>query len=430
MSKTKINTLTLAAPTQHLQQLAIIRNLLLGCLWLSLLFSLLIKDTQLLYREIIVILVSFTILHCLTFIRLRNNLRVTELEFFIHLIIDVCFINALLFFSGGASNPFISYLLVPICISAATLPWRYTCFITSLCIATYSSLLFFYIPLPLFNIDHQHNHSNLNWHILGMWFNFFISAVLITYFVVKMAQTLRKNNEILTQLREDELRNEQLIAVATLAASAAHEINTPLSTMTVLLSELRNDHQQDQLLLKDLNLLSQQVNYCSATLKQLVQNASGATQGQLKRQTVSLFCKSINDRWQLLRPSINFFVETLTSDFDPVIAIDPSIDYAIINLLNNAADASPEYVGVKISWSNQLLTWIIVDRGPGIEQHLHRKLGKELNSTKVQGLGLGMLLTHATIKRFGGSVVQTANRPQGTITELNIPLKTAVARLD
>jgi len=420
------STLTLAAPTQHLRQLTIIRTLLLSCLWISLSFSLLFKDVQVPYRDIIIILISFGVLHCLTFFRLRNNLVVTEWEFFIHLIIDVCFLNTLLFFSGGASNPFISYLLVPICISAATLPWRYTWFITSLCIATYSSLLFFYIPLPIFTIDHQHNHSNLNWHIMGMWINFFISAVLITYFVVKMAKTLRENNEALNQLREDELRNEQLIAVATLAASAAHEINTPLSTMTVLLSELRNDYKNNTQLLNDINLLSQQVNYCSSTLKQLVENASDATQGQIKEQTVNTFCTSITDRWQLLRPSINFYVDIATTNKNPLVKIDPCIDYAIINLLNNAADASPEYVNVNIYWSDTLLTWKIIDRGNGIEKHLRSTLGKEFNTTKTQGLGLGMLLTHATIKRYGGNVVQSANIPQGTITELTLPLKTEI----
>lgn len=416
------NSLTLAAPTQHLQQLTIIRSLLLGCLWISLLLSLFHEDTQLSYREIITLLLFFTLLHGLTFFRLRNNLTVTEWEFFIHLIIDVCFLNALLFFSGGANNPFISYLLVPICISAATLPWRYTWFITSLCIATYTSLLFFYIPLPVFTIEHQHNASHLNWHILGMWLNFFISAVLITYFTVKMAQTLRKNNELLTQLREDELRNEQLIAIATLAASAAHEINTPLSTMTILLSELRNDYQSNASLLNDIELLSQQVNYCSSTLKQLVQNASGATQGQLKQQRLSAYCTSITDSWQLLRPSINFYVEVSATEQNPLITIEPSIDYAIINLLNNAADASPDYVSVRISWTEEMLSWKITDKGEGIEQHLQATLGKELSSTKKQGLGLGMLLTHATLKRYGGNVTQRANSPRGTITELHLPL--------
>lgn len=419
------SALTLAAPTQHLKQLTIIRTLLLSCLWMSLLLSAFADNVQLPYYDLIVILASFTLLDCLTFFRLRNNLVVTEWEFFIHLIIDVCFLNTLLFFSGGANNPFISYLLVPICISAATLPWRYTWFITSLCIATYSFLLFFYTPLPIFTIDHQqHNHSNLNWHIIGMWLNFFLSAVLITYFVVKMANTLRENNEALTALREDELRNEQVIAIATLAASAAHEINTPLSTMTVLLSELRNEHENNIPLLNDINILSQQVNHCSATLKQLVENAAETTQGQLQQQTVHDFCISITDRWQLLRPSINFYVDIVKNTENPFITINPGVDYAIINLLNNAADASPEYVKVTIEWSKSLLTWRIVDKGHGIDKNLSATLGKELNTTKKQGLGLGMLLTHATIKRYGGGVIQNENYPQGTITELTLPLKT------
>lgn len=103
-----------------------------------------------------------------------------------------------------------SYLLVPICISAAILPWRFTWIITALCFCTYILLLFFHVNLPIFEMTHNHN-SNLSWHILGMWFNFFISAILITYFVVKMANTLRQQDEQLNSWREDELRNEQLV---------------------------------------------------------------------------------------------------------------------------------------------------------------------------------------------------------------------------
>jgi two-component system sensor histidine kinase RegB len=124
--------------------------------------------------------------------------------------------------------------LCPICISAATLSWSYTWVITSLCVASYTLLLFFHIALPVLSPAHHHgNHQDINLHILGMWLNFFISAALITYFVVKMAQDLRRQDDLLNQKREDDLRDEQLMAVATLAAGTAHELGTPLSTMKV-----------------------------------------------------------------------------------------------------------------------------------------------------------------------------------------------------
>lgn len=419
----KTNTLTLAIPTQHLRQLTIIRSLLLGFLWLSLALSFWVGDIEMPYNKVSSVLLAFSVIHLLTFFRLRKNLIVTEIEFFIQLLIDVICLNTLFFFSGGASNPCISYLLVPICISAATLPWRFTWMITGLCMLAYTALLFFHITLPIFAITHEHEHAGPSWHIIGMWFNFSISAMLITYFVVRMARALRQQDEALNRLREDELRNEQLMAVAVLAAGAAHEMNTPLSTMTVLLSELRDQYKNNPELLPDLQLLTQQVSHCAKTLKQLVQDSSAATHGQFKQQSIKAFCNSIIDRWQLMRPSVNFLLDYADNLSDQTIALDPRLDQAIINLLNNAADASPQHVSIKISSNENILLWSIIDEGSGINKNLHPLLGQTVITTKEYGLGLGMLLSHATIKRYGGSVTQLANHPQGTITNLQFPIK-------
>ncbi len=417
------NNFAVNAPTQHLQQLTIIRSLLLCFFWCIFLASFWVVNLQLPYHAVLAVLCLFTAVHVLTILRLGRPRTVTAIEFFIQLAIDVLFLNFLFYFSGGATNPFVSYLLVPVCISAATLPWRFTWLITALCVIAYSTLLFFHVSLPIFATDHTHGNSQLNWHILGMWFNFFVSAILITYFVVKMARSLRYQENMLTQLREDELRNEQVIAVATLAAGAAHEINTPLSTMTVLLAELRNEYQHNSKLLNDFNLLSQQVSHCADSLKKMVQESSAATQGSHKQQNLKNYCNSIIDRFQLMRPTINFstnFSETLLQQ---TIAYDSRLDYAIINLLNNAADASPQKITLEISTNINTLYWRIIDEGNGIDTAIATSLGKEPVTTKTSGLGLGMLLSHATIKKYGGSVIQSPNIPQGTITEITLPIQ-------
>ena len=282
-------------------------------------------------------------------------------------------------------------------------------------------LLFFHIALPIFAMDHVHAQSTLSWHILGMWFNFFVSATLITYFVVKMAKSLRQQEEVLNEMREDELRNEQVIAVATLAAGAAHNINTPLATMTVLLAELRSEYEKDSQLSADLNVLSQQVAQCAASLKQMVQDSSAATKGQHKQQLIKAYCNSIVDRWQLMRPEVTFSVHFSENIEQQLIAYDSRLDHAIINLLNNAADASPENIRIEIQLDQQNLCWQIVDQGEGIADEVSSMLGKETISTKASGLGIGMLLSHTTIKRYGGSVVQAPNAPRGTITTIRLP---------
>ncbi|RYY75147.1 MAG: HAMP domain-containing histidine kinase [Gammaproteobacteria bacterium] len=410
-----------AAPAYHLTQLTLIRSILLGFLWLCFALSSWFSTTQMPHKAVLILLVIFTSIHGLTYLRLKKLLVVTEWEFFYQLLIDVICLNTLFYFSGGANNPFISYLLVPICISAATLPWRFTWVITSLCLLTYTLLLFFHVDLPIFKINHH--EPTLSWHILGMWFNFFISAILVTYFVVKMARTLREQDTVLNNLREDELRNEQLMAVATLAAGAAHEINTPLSTMTVLLSEMRADSSNNKNLIADLELLSTQVNQCASILKKIVHDSSAAINGHFKQIPVKEFCNQIIDRWQLLRPGVSFNYSFGENISEHEIATDPRIEQAIINLLNNAADANPNgYVKIAIEVIDNLLIWRIADEGRGIDSNIQDVLGKNVVSTKENGLGLGMLLSNATLKYYGGSVTQIANPPKGTLTELRLPL--------
>jgi len=175
---------------------------------------------------------------------------------------------------------------VPICICAATLSGTYTIAIASLSVLSYSLLLFFHIQLPVLSPHHHQADHSLNLHVIGMWLNFFISACLITYFIVKMAGDLRAQEAQLNRWREDQLRDEQVIAVATLAAGTAHELGTPLSTMKLLLSELRSEYKELKPLQADLELLQQQVSQCANTLRELVATAEKTKDGQLPSDNI------------------------------------------------------------------------------------------------------------------------------------------------
>lgn len=406
------------AARKHLSQLTLIRSLLLIVLWPCFASALMLNQLASSAYSLLGILVAYSFINALTYFRLRNPLPVTSMEFFAQLQIDVLCFSILFYFSGGANNPFISFLLVPICISAATLAWRLTWITAIASFASYSLLLLFYIPLPLFEMNH-HGHSTTNWHIIGMWFNFSLSAVLITYFVVKMSRTLEDQSKELSIMREDELRNQQLTAVAMLAAGAAHEMNTPLSTMTVLINELKDEYKDNTNLTADLNILKSQVMHCANTLKQLVQESSEANEGKFKEINLELFCNSIVDRWQLMRPNV-IFTTQITSDSAGKILHDPRLDYAIINLLNNAADASPKGISLEITSNQQQLVWRIIDAGKGINPT--RSQSTRISSTKSDGLGIGLLLAFAVIKSAGGSLEQTPNQNMGTTTEIRLPL--------
>lgn len=412
---------TLAGHAQHLGYWVIIRTLILLCLGLATVIFLMDGTVNLPFSEILIALAVLTGINLLTFARLKHPLPVAQIEFFIHLLIDLVCLSVVFYYSGGANNPFVSYFLVPICICAATLSGRYALSITLLGVASYSLLLFFHIPLPILSPHHHHADHSLNLHILGMWLNFFISACLITYFIVRMARDLRAQEEQLNHWREDQLRNEQVMAVATLAAGTAHELGTPLSTMKLLLGELKTDYTHIPALQNDLTILQAQVNQCATTLRDLVATAEQSKDGQLPTQNIRAYCLTLLERWKIMRPDVTASINI--PELLPIVSgkFHPTIAQAIINLLNNAADASPENIVIHIVWDESKMRWTIEDNGPGIAAEITSNIGKSFVSTKPKGLGIGLLLTQATINRYGGTVALHNRTPQGAITYLELP---------
>ena len=413
---------TLAGHAQHLGYWVIIRTLILICIGIAASVVLWDGTVTLPFTEILIALIVLTGVNLLTFARLRKPLPVTQLEFFIQLLVDLICLSAVFYFSGGANNPFVSYFLVPICICSATLNSRYTLAIAGLSVLSYSLLLFFHIPLPILSPHHHQADHSINLHVLGMWLNFFISACLITYFIVKMARDLRAQETQLNRWREDQLRDEQVMAVATLAAGTAHELGTPLSTMKLLLSELRTEYKDVGPLQKDLQLLQEQVNQCADTLRELVATAEQSKDGQLPSDNIRSYCDNIIERWKILRPDVIAQVNISAKHPDMIVQFHPTIAQAIINLLNNAADASPQDIEIDIHWNLQNMQWTIKDSGAGIAEEVTSHLGKSFISTKAKGLGIGLLLTQATINRYGGTVSLHNRVPCGTITRLELPI--------
>jgi two-component system sensor histidine kinase RegB len=411
----------LPAPTRNLQGLSIIRVIV----WIgeaaATAYAFWGIQLPLPYPALITVLTISLLITAASLLRLRYPWPVTELEFFAHLLSDTCILSALLYFTGGATNPFVSYLLVPLTISAATLSWRYTCAIMAVSLAAYSWLLFYYTPVELLAPQHG-SHAGLNWHIVGMWINFVVSAGLITFFVVRMAHSLRQRDKALQATREKHLRNEHVIGIATMAANTAHALGTPLSTMAVLLNEMAHAQQNQPQLQQDLHVLKQQVDACKNNLRQLMQTAERLQQTQHESIGADQFIAQLLDSWRSARPSVPC---TLTFDAatSPLpLSNSPNLAQAIQNLLDNAADASPQGLQVTADWDNTAVTLRIRDFGPGIPLDLADRLGQPFFTTKSKGLGLGLFLSHATLDQFGGRIHLFNHADGGTLTEVYIPV--------
>lgn len=348
---------------------------------------------------------------------------VKKRQFLLQLLADVIGWTVLMYFSGGADNPFVSYYIVPLVVAAAVLPWRFTWLIAVVSLVAYSSLFFLNRPLPLFAPHVGMGHGNsVSIHTLGMWFNFLFSAGLITYFVVRMATVLRLQEERETQRREAGLRNDQIMAVASLAAGTAHELATPLSTMTVLVDELLQDKTLGATSRADCELLRGQLQQCRSTLAALSRTAETSCVGELQHLLAHDFVQSVVERWGLRRPRVSRHFQCLGSPPVPVLAFDLTLRQAVENLLNNAADTGSQRIVVSLNWDNDLICLEVRDWGPGAPPELLQQLHRGDRNSDAGGLGIGLLLSRAAVERHGGQLSLHNSPEGGTIARVTLPL--------
>ena len=143
------------------------------------------------------------------------------------------------------------------------------------------------------------HHAMSNAHILGMWVNFGFSALLISWFVVRMASALRQQAEAIALNRELGLRDEQIISIASIAAGTAHEMRTPLATMAVTVDEIGSECPQ---LKDDMTILTQQIARCDEVLRNLVTTTT--ENSRMVVTQVGVFLKDLLEKWSLARPEV------------------------------------------------------------------------------------------------------------------------------
>lgn len=349
-----------------------------------------------------------------------GNKEVGSREFFYHLLFDVVVLSALLYFTGGATNPFGFLYLLPITISAAVLSSKYTWSLAAITVGAYTLLIGFYVPLP----QVHHNQTDaFNLHVFGMWLGFVVSAVMVAYFVVSMGNSLRRQEQVLVKAREAALRNERLVVIGTLAASTAHELGTPLGTMALIADELQQDcGQQDSDAQENIKILRQQIQRCKDALAALSVSAGNisASDGGVIR--VADYLQQLLAQWQQSRADITVNTHWQGSDPAAGLLVDRTLSQALFNILDNAADATDSHIDWQAQWDAQRLQMEIRDYGSGLHDEARKQAGQVPFSSKQDGMGLGLFLAHAVIERFGGSVKLYNHERGGLCTSIQLPL--------
>lgn len=361
--------------------------------------------------------------------------------------LDVLVLTLLLYYAGGSANPFVSLLLLPPTLAAVALPSRLAWALAVLAVFAYGFLMFWNLPLPppqgeLAALDallaraaggsaaHAEHVSGFALHVLGMAMNFLISVAVVVYFLTRSAAALRERERELAGAREAALRNEQILALGTMAAGAAHQLGTPLSTLAVVIRDLSLDHAHDPGLQEDLTLLRTQVDECKRILTQTLTSAGQVREGAAVQIALDAYLERLIEDWQLIRPGVSLQVMLAGPRPGPAIAADRTLEQALLNLLDNAADASTEVIEFAARWDAQQCCIEIRDRGPGVDALTMQHLGRPLLSAKRElrdhqgagGMGIGFFLSNATLERFGGRVEIENRIGGGALVRVCLPL--------
>lgn len=359
---------------------------------------------------------------------LRRARPATQAELLAHLLLDVGALTAWLACTGGSSSAFVSLYLLPIAIAAAALPRAQAWLVAALAGGAYTALLLrFLYPSPMTG-----HHGDFTLHVLGMWATFVVSAALLVVFVGSMAAAVRRRDRSLAAAREQMLRNEQITAIGALAAGAAHELSTPLSTMSVIVSELRETEIPDTPLQADLRVLDQQLALCAHQIDQLLGAAEPAEAASTPAVAVPAALDRIVARWRLMRPEIQATI-TVDSALDTAMIDDEAaLAQALTNVLNNAADASRANASCRVDIAARCeqacLDMIIDDEGHGIADTDTARAGRIRFTTKREGRGLGLIVSHVSLERLGGEISLKRRPEGGTRTHVVIPLSPQPAR--
>jgi len=443
----------------HLRRLFWLRNIAIAaqCATLLLVYQFLSRDLP--WLPMLSAIAFLALLNLFSWWRLSLDYPVGNTELLLQLVADVGVLTVLLYYGGGSTNPFVSLYLLPLVIAAATLPRLHTWAMATLTLSCYSLLMFWYVPIPALGNHSQHSprvaqtaqhpypldgiasdadfcltspettasamppsagNDAFNTHIMGMWLGFVISVMVVAYFVVEMARAVRERDAQLTRVREETLRNERIVALGMQAAGAAHELGTPLSTLAVVIGELRHDSAALPEWRDSLTLLDGQVRACRTILDKLLANAQDTASANT--QAMDQFLAETLNEWQLLRPTAHYTLTSTGAQPAPQMHIDPALRAALMNLLNNAADASPQGIDIHAHWDSARYTLEIHDHGPGLTTSAAANIGTAFFTTKEHGRGLGFFLANATLEKMGGTVRLFNRAGGGASTEVTLPL--------
>ena len=323
------------------------------------------------------------------------------------LALNIVELAALLYFTGGLQNPFSFLFLAPVLISATALPVRFTIALGLLAVACASALGFLYLPLPW---DAEEPLVLPPIYLLGVWLSIVLAIVVTSLYAFQVTEESRKLSDALAATELVLAREQHLTQLDGLAAAAAHELGTPLSTIVLISRELERTLAGNGQEAADIKTLREQAQRCRDILAKITQlSSTGAPFDHMKLSTLIE---------ETVAPHRDFGVAikvriAVAATKEPVGTRNPAILYGVGNIMENAVDFARSEVEVNAWWNADTVEIVVSDDGPGFapeiikrigEPYLSRRRNAEESQSEHAGLGLGVFIARTLLERTGATV--------------------------
>lgn len=394
---------------------------------LAILFVRYVLDGALPLPELAVTIGALALWNAVTYRTVYTRRRVGHHEVALHLAVDIAAFTSVIYFTGGPSNPFVSLYLVPISLAAISLPATYAWSLGALCALGYTLLWWHSVPLPVLN---GRFGTDFNLHLMGMWVNFLVAAVLIVLSVGRMARLVRARDRELGEMRETALRDQQIVQLGALAAGTAHELNTPLSTLAILVEEI-DETTTDAVQRQRLRVMAEEIKKINERLNRIARGVGAERSARARQVSLRAFVNELLEDWRRVHPEVELEVSLDAPAQDTRIVAEATIEQAIRNVLDNAARATlaqgATRVEVAVSTQATCLDFKVSDRGAGLDPAVRDEIGLRVVSTEDRGLGIGLLLSRAALQRFGGQLDIQNRSTGGVVARIHLPLAELLA---
>lgn len=366
---------------------------------------------------------ALVLLNLVSLWQVPRQATISNRALFASLLLDVAALTALLYQSGGATNPFISLYLLQVVLGAVLLEAWSSWVLVAVTSTAFVFLVERHLPLTL---PPRLGSGWIDLYVVGALICFGLIAVLLVAFVTRINRNLRAREIRLATMRQQAAEEDHIVRMGLLASGAAHELGTPLASLAVIINDWRQTQELmgDPLLAEELEEMQIAITRCKAIVTGILASAGEARGENPSVTTVHTFLDGLVADWRLQHGADQLAYDNRFGD-DVAIVSDTALGQVIRNVLDNALEASRHPVALAVTRNAELLELEVRDHGPGFTADMLANFGQPYRSTKQrQGGGLGLFLVVNAMRKLGGTVSAANSRAGGAVVTLKLSLTT------